>query len=95
LRLQPRKVGAVLTSLGFFNRTRGNSGWCVHLDSGDIERIHKLAVDYGIDKTSERLVLISLDKCTLCQALGKNKNGETKFVSPVLEHPPLSISVKK
>ena len=56
LRLQPRKVGAILTSLGFINRTRGNSGCCVHIEHEDEVKIHALAKNYGIEKTSEQIL---------------------------------------
>jgi hypothetical protein len=39
-RLQPRKVGAVLKSLGFANRKRTHLGWMLSLDQGDAEKIH-------------------------------------------------------
>jgi hypothetical protein len=90
LRLKLRKVGAILTSLGFSNRTRGNSGWCICLDHEDLEKIHKLAKNYGIDKTSERLIPVSLDKCALCQAVGKNAIGDTHFIPPLPDYAPIS-----
>src|SRR5258707_314654 len=48
LRIQPRKVGAVVTSLGFSSHTRTNSGWVISLSRKDAERLHQLAVCYGI-----------------------------------------------
>jgi hypothetical protein len=75
LRLQPRKVGAVLTSLGFSNRTRTNSGWFVSLNREDAEKLHQLAEHYGIDRLNGRFQEISLDDCDLCRAAaGKNRN---------------------
>ena len=56
LRLQPRKVGAILTSLGFTNRSRGNSGCWLHLENEDEVKIHDLAKNYGIDRTSEDIL---------------------------------------
>lgn len=56
LRLQPRKVGAILTSLGLTNRSRGNSGCWLHLENEDVVKIHDLAKNYGIDKTSEQIL---------------------------------------
>jgi hypothetical protein len=68
LRLRPRKVGAVLTSLGFSNRKRINSGWVVYLDRGDARNIHQLAERYGIENLNERLLIAPRDTCELCQA---------------------------
>lgn len=96
--LAPRKVGAVLTSLGFSNRTRGNSGWCVYFNQGDIKKIHQLAENYGIDRASQRLIesligrKFSPEKCALCQAAVKK---QTEFVPPVGEHAPIDIGVDK
>jgi hypothetical protein len=70
LRLQPRKVGAVLTSLGFTNRTRTNSGWTISISRQDAEKLHQLAACYGLDGFRDRLLSISPNDCTLCQAAG-------------------------
>ena len=48
-RLNPRGVGAVLTTFGFLNRDRTNSGWVVWLDRGARKRIHELISLYGVD----------------------------------------------
>jgi hypothetical protein len=40
LHLQPRKVGAVLTSLGFSSRARTNSGWILSLTRREAEKLH-------------------------------------------------------
>lgn len=73
LRLQPRKVGAVLTSLGFSSRTRTNSGWVLSLTQRDAERLHQLAASYGIDGIGDRYQGIPPDKCSLCVAAGLGK----------------------
>ena len=52
-RLEPRKVGSVLTSMGFCDRKRTNSGWTVRLGSRDMEKIHQLAARYGIGLDSK------------------------------------------
>jgi hypothetical protein len=96
--LTPRKVGAVLTSLGFSNRTRGNSGWCVYFYQDDIKKIHQLAENYGIDRASQHLIesLVGRkflpEKCALCQAAVKK---QTEFVPPLGEHAPIDIEVKE
>ena len=98
--LQPRKVGAVLTSLGFCNRTRGNAGWCVNFDQGDMKKIHQLAENYGIDRASQSLMkslfgtghTFAMEKCSLCQAAVKK---ETRFVPPIGEHAPVELGSRK
>jgi hypothetical protein len=70
LRLQPRKVGAVLTSLGFSSRTRTNSGWVLSLIRRDAEKLHQLAASYGVDRAGRSFRGISPDKCPLCRAAG-------------------------
>ena len=75
LRLQPRKVGAVLTSLGFCDRTRTNSGWIISLTRQDAEKLHQLAACYGLDGFRDRLLSISPDDCALCQAAGLSSKG--------------------
>jgi hypothetical protein len=82
LRLLPRKVGAVLTSLGFTNRTRTNSGWVLYLSQQDAERLHQLAACYGVDGFKDRFLGISPDDCNLCRAAGLNKKGPELPVLP-------------
>jgi hypothetical protein len=71
LRLQPRKVGAVLKSLGFSNRKRTHLGWILSLEQSDFEKIHRLAECYGIDDMSDRLLAVSRHECGLCRAAAK------------------------
>jgi len=52
LRLQPRKGGAVLSSLGISNRTRIKSGWVVSVDREDAEKLPLSAEHYGRNKTT-------------------------------------------
>jgi hypothetical protein len=47
-RLNERKFGDVLTSLGLTNRTRKNVGYVLWLNRADRERIHQMARDYGV-----------------------------------------------
>jgi hypothetical protein len=75
LRLQPRKVGAVLTSLGFSSRTRTNSGWVLSLIRRDAEKLHQLAASYGVDRAGRSFRGISPDECPLCRAAGLDKRG--------------------
>jgi len=74
LRVQPRKVGAVVTSLGFSSRTRTNSGWVISLSRKDAERLHQLAVCYGIDGIRDSFPQgIAPEECSLCLAAGLDK----------------------
>jgi hypothetical protein len=96
--LAPRKVGAVLTSLGFSNRTRGNSGWCVYFCPDDIKRIHQLAENYGIDGASQHLIESLIhrkfipEECALCQAAVEKEIG---YVPPIGESAPIDIVAEK
>jgi len=73
LRLSPRKVGAVLTSLGVATHTRTNSGWALSVNCQDAEKLHQLAACYGIDGFQDRFLGISPEDCSLCRAAGLNK----------------------
>lgn len=75
LRLQPRKVGAILTSLGFSSRTRTNSGWVISLNRRDAEKLHQLAASYGIDGMRNRFLSNAPADCSLCRAAGLGRNG--------------------
>ena len=79
LRLLPRKVGAILTSLSLATRTRTNSGWAISVSRQDAERLHQLAARYGIDGFKDRFLSISPEDCTLCRAAGLNKKGRDLF----------------
>lgn len=68
LRLKPRKVGAALTSLGFSNRKRVNSGWVVYLSRDDARKIHQLAERYGIENLDENVLVAPRRNCELCMA---------------------------
>lgn len=75
LRLLPRKVGAVLTSFGFTNRRRTNSGWALYISQRDAEKLHQLAACYGIDGFKDRFLGMSPEDCALCRAAGLHKKG--------------------
>jgi hypothetical protein len=49
LRLHARKIGAMLTTLGFREHHRKNTGWVVHLCRADLMRIHELVDRHGIE----------------------------------------------
>ena len=69
LRLQPRKVGAVLTTLGFSRRERTNIGWNIILDRTDQVRVHKLIKEHGVDFFSDQFTDADLGQCQLCQEM--------------------------
>ena len=101
LRIQPRKVGAVVTSLGFSSRTRTNSGWVISLSRKDAERLHELAVCYGIDGIRDTFPQgISPEECSQCLAAGLDKrdpgpkegmnriqNTQRGFIKTRIRHP--------
>ncbi len=73
LRLAPRKVGAVLTSLHCCTRSRTNAGLAISVNRQDAEKLHQLAARYGIDGFADECLPISLDHCSLCRTTGLNK----------------------
>jgi hypothetical protein len=81
LRLRPRKVGSVLTSLGFCNRQRTNSGWIVSLSRGDGEKIHQLAEHHGIDRMSDGFQKVSSAECDLCRAASAKRPNREPLTS--------------
>jgi hypothetical protein len=60
-RLNERKVGDILTSLGLTNRSRTNTGYVLWLERSDRVRIHEMARDYEVDGTNPKL---NCDICT-------------------------------
>ncbi len=71
--LEPRKVGSILTSLGFFHRQRTRTGWVIELDKSDREKIHQLARTHGIDDLPTRGLERTLEGCKMCQETRKNQ----------------------
>jgi hypothetical protein len=60
-RLNERKVGDLLTSLGLVTRSRTNSGYVLWLERAERARIHKMARDYQVDGTAASQI------CDLCK----------------------------
>jgi len=73
-RLPPRKVGSVLTSIGFSERKRTNKGWILQLNLQDAEKVHDLVVRYGIDGFGELFASRNEEVCRMCRAKGLDKN---------------------
>lgn len=78
LRLQPRKVGSVLTSLGFVNRRRTSKGWKIWLHQTDRKRIHELAKIHGIENTWALPIAVPQEECPVCQEVGVDGLSQTK-----------------
>ena len=72
-RLNERKVGDILTSLGLVNRSRANTGYVLWLERADRVRIHNLARDYAVDGTGRN------QNCDICK--------ETNTASPTSSTP--------
>jgi len=68
--LQPRKIGSVLTSMGFTSRERTSRGWRIWLDSAARRRIHTLVKAYGNEHLGDPLLRIRLEICEICRELG-------------------------
>jgi hypothetical protein len=68
LRLTPRKVGAILTSLGFNQRVRTNAGWAVFVSEEHSKKLHDLARNYGIDGWQDSVLNVFTKRCILCQS---------------------------
>jgi hypothetical protein len=62
-RLNERKVGDILTSLGLTNRSRTNTGYTLWLERSDRVRIHEMARNYEVDGTNPN------QNCDICKEL--------------------------
>jgi hypothetical protein len=65
-RLSPRKVGAVMATLGFGWKRRTNIGWTILLDRAEQVRVHKLVDSHGMDLNLDRFIRADLRDCPLC-----------------------------
>jgi len=68
--LQPRKTGAVLTSLGISSRERTNQGWKITLDHATRLRIHNLTKTYGNEYLSNTALRLVMPSCAMCKEVG-------------------------
>jgi hypothetical protein len=73
-RLNERKVGDILTSLGLANRSRTNTGYVLWVERSDRVRIHEMARDYDVDGTGPN------QNCDICK--------ETSTAPPAIGTPP-------
>jgi hypothetical protein len=67
IRLKPREVGSVLSSLGLTNRKRTNYGWTVPMDRKLQKQIHELITAYGIDNQTCLPADQVRGQCDLCE----------------------------
>jgi hypothetical protein len=65
-RLSPRKVGAVLATLGVGWKKRTNIGWEIILDRPEQVTVHKLVKSHGLDLNLDRFLRVDLRDCPLC-----------------------------
>ncbi len=70
LRLTPRKVGAVLTTLGFLKRERTSRGWVAWFEQDDVERLHELMQVHGEDLILSPEVHRAISCCPQCMQRG-------------------------
>jgi hypothetical protein len=69
-RLNPKQVGAALTSLGMLNRKRTSLGWEILIDRQDEKRIHDLMEFYGKDHPyQQQISMESRRDCEFCTDL--------------------------
>lgn len=66
MRLNPRAVGAALSSLGITNHRRTNLGYVVDIDRKLQQRIHKLVELYGLDSETYLPHELRCKACELC-----------------------------
>src|SRR5579863_2811374 len=76
--LNERKVGDILTSLSFTNRTRQNTGYVLWLNGSDRVQIHELPRKYEIDRIPMEPIL----SCNIC-----NKPSEASSSSVAKRDP--------
>lgn len=84
--LNERKLGDILTSLSFTNRTRKNTGYVLWLTRAARARIHATARDYRIEGTDANLI----DECQLCTPIGRPAPGTL----PAPARPPVEAQMR-
>jgi len=70
-RLNERKAGDILTSLGLTNRSRTNTGYVLWLERSDRVRIHEMARDYEVDGTGAN------QNCDMCKEITASPASST------------------
>ena len=80
-RVTERKLGDILTSLSFTNRTRKNTGYVLWMDRADRERLHASARDYGVEETDPA----AIEKCDMCAQTGASSPASVPHEPPMEE----------
>jgi hypothetical protein len=79
-RLNERKVGDILTSLGLTNRSRTNTGYVLWVERSDRVRIHEMARDYDVDGAGPN------QNCDICK--------ETSTAAPAIGAPGVAAEIQ-
>jgi len=66
MHLEPRKVGAILTSLGFCDRVRTNRGSGIALNLETRKRVHSLVEKFGNQCVANWISTVGTGECELC-----------------------------
>jgi hypothetical protein len=74
MHLEPRRIGAILTSLGFVERVRTNRGFGITLDLETRRRVHSLVEKFGNQCVTKWILTMGTGECELCAS---NANGAT------------------
>jgi hypothetical protein len=69
IRVSFRRVGEIMTSLGFERRRRTNTGYMIDIDERDCARIHNLVAAYGIEFPSQVSADECRKRCSYCKRL--------------------------
>ena len=77
-RLNAHAVGRALTSLGFTNRKRSNSGFVLWIDLATRKRIHNLAHVYAIGQKNQFQEEGFRRGCELCNKASQSSSTEKK-----------------
>jgi hypothetical protein len=80
-RATPRRVGAVLTSLGLTDRQRTNTGWYLVLDRKAQKHIHELILAYGVDNKIGQAAAESRQRRDFCMGIKEPQVKIEHFVA--------------
>lgn len=69
LSLSSREVGAIMTSLGFTDRKRGNTGWQMNMSTKACEQVHSMFAAYQIGLPAGLSIKECQESCELCKRL--------------------------
>jgi hypothetical protein len=72
VRLQPRKVGAILSSLGFGERVRTNRGLGIYTGANERQQIHTLVKNYGNEYLEDSCLGLFATRCKICAEMAQD-----------------------